>query len=318
MTEARLLIWGSANMDVVVNLARVPRAGETLLAVRQRNHPGGKGLNQAIAVARAGADAVFCAALGHDSHGDELAHLVRAAGLDAGLIRRVDGEATGTAYVYVQDDGDNAIVVVAGANSTLTSPTTGERTAIAAADVIVLSLEVPLPGIREVVSTARQSDRPPVVVLNAAPALALAAELIADLDVLVVNEHEATLVAGHLDAAAGSDVESAAEFLARLAGAVVVTLGARGALIAARQADNRDSANDERDSEPVIVRVPAPRVTAIDTTAAGDTFTGYLAASLGAGAPMVDAVRRAVTAGSLAVQKAGATSSIPFAEEVDG
>lgn len=314
MTAGGVLVWGSANMDVVVTLVRVPAVGETLLAHGLSNHPGGKGLNQAVAAARAGADVAFCAALGRDGHGDDLARLVDSAGMDTGLLRRVDGVATGTAYVYVQDDGDNAIVVVPGANAALTGPSSRERSAIADADVVVLSLEVPLAGIRDVVAAVRAADRPPVVVLNAAPALPLDAELLAGVDVLVVNEHEATLVAGHLDPSAGRDVDAAAAFLSGLVPTVVVTLGAEGAVVVTGRADDRTGRDPAVAPDPV--RVPAPRVTAVDTTAAGDTFTGYLAASLAGGAAMVDAVHRAVRAGSLAVQKAGATTSIPFAAEL--
>ncbi len=300
---ARVVVLGSANTDVVLAVPRVPAAGETLLATSTAHHPGGKGLNQVVAVARAGAAAVFIGAVGDDEAGTALVEVLREAGADTRLLRRV-AEPTGTAHIAVQDDGDNAIIVAPGANGTLDALTDADAAAFDDAAVLVLSLEVPLEGV--VAAARRASAAGAVVVLNAAPARELPDELLDLVDVLVVNEHEAALLAGSDDGGDGGDgddVAASARALLRRVSAVVVTLGGSGALVV-----RRGEAPQE---------VAAPRVDVVDTTGAGDTATGYLAAGLAAGLDLPGAVRRAVVAGSLAVQRAGAVPSIPTAGEVD-
>lgn len=310
--SAQVIVWGSANADVVLDVERVPLAGETLLARAQTKHAGGKGLNQAIAAARAGARTTFCAALGTDTDGDTLTAGAAEAGIDTSHLRRVDAP-TGTAYIYVQDDGDNAIVVAPGANAELDSPTPTEGALIAAAAVLVLSLEVPLAGVGQAAAAARSAQPPTTVVLNAAPAAPLPPALLADVDVLVVNEHEAALLARGVRPAAAQDPRGAALVLTELVRAVVVTMGGEGALLASA-ADGTPGRS--LGSTVSVTHVPAPRVSVVDTTAAGDTFTGYLAASLADGASLPEAVTRAVAAGAIAVQRAGAVPSIPFARDV--
>ena len=290
-----VLVLGSANTDVVLAVPAVPAAGETVLATAMARHPGGKGLNQAVAAARAGARTAFVGAVGHDEAGAALAAVLTGDGVDVALLRRVE-EPTGTAHIAVQDDGDNAIVVAAGANGTVTALTGADVAAVGAARVLVAQLEVPLDGVLAAATAARAAGT--TVVLNAAPAAVLPAQLLAVVDVLVVNEHEAAVVAGR-----HGDPDVVVERLLELVPAVVLTLGGAGAVHAVRG------------GEPG--RVPAPVTHVVDTTGAGDTATGVLAAALAAGLPLTDAVRRAVTAGSLAVRTAGAVPSIPTAAQVD-
>jgi len=293
-----VVVVGSANLDVVLSVAAVPRAGETVLARGTARGAGGKGLNQAVAVARAGAACTFVAAVGDDEAGRDLTRTMTDEGIDVAHLR-TSAEPTGTAHIAVQDDGDNAIVVAAGANATLRELTAADRELLAAASVVVAQLEVP----PEVVTAAAQAAPAATVVLNAAPAAVLPPELLAAVDVLVVNEHEALVVSG-LSAPAGADVAADPALLQRVVDAllevvpaVVVTLGGRGARWSAR-----GGAGGE---------VAAPRVPVLDTTGAGDTAVGYLAAALAAGEPLAVAVAHAVTAGSLAVQAAGAVPSVP-------
>ncbi|NIZ90496.1 ribokinase [Kineococcus rubinsiae] len=297
-----VVVVGSANLDVVLSVAAVPRAGETVLARGTSRNAGGKGLNQAVAVARAGAACTFVAAVGDDEAGRDLTRTMVGDGIDVTHLR-TSAEPTGTAHIAVQDDGDNAIVVAAGANATLHELTAADRELLAAASVVVAQLEVPV----EVVTAAAQAAADATVVLNAAPAAVLPPELLAAVDVLVVNEHEALVVAG-LTAPAGADVAADPALLRRVLDAllevvpaVVVTLGGRGARWATREASGETA---------------APRVHVVDTTGAGDTAVGYLAAALAAGEPLAAAVAHAVAAGSLAVETAGAVPSVPRRAQV--
>ena len=294
-SPAAVLVLGSANTDVVLAVPAVPAAGETVLATGMARHPGGKGLNQAVAAARAGARTAFLGAVGDDEAGEALARVLADDGVDVALLRRV-AEPTGTAHIAVQDDGDNAIVVAPGANGTLVELTDTDLAAVGAARVLVAQLEVPLAGVLAAAIAARAAGT--TVVLNAAPAAALPPDLLAVVDVLVVNEHEAAVVAGE-----HGEPEVLAARLLELVPAVVITLGGAGALHAAR------------DGERGLTPAPVARV--VDTTGAGDTATGVLAARLAGGLPLAGAVRRAVVAGSLAVETAGAVPSIPTAAQVD-
>ncbi|MFF3065266.1 ribokinase [Oerskovia sp. NPDC057915] len=326
-SRGSVVVVGSANVDLVVDVPRHPGGGETILGGDLRRSPGGKGANQAVAAARAGgADTTFVGALGRDESGGLLLASLDGAGVRTDLVGRTAAP-TGTALITVSPDGENAIVVAPGANSQVRiGPEQADR--IAAADVVLAQLEIPL----EVVLAAGAARRPgAVLVLNAAPSRDLPDEMWAALDLLIVNEHEARDLAGDAgDPAAPTDPAtstglasptdpaiftspaaptSPADVAARLAAtllarvpAVVVTLGGAGCLVA------------QRGSAPV--HVPAPRVDAVDTTGAGDTFCGVLAAALAGGATLVDAARTASFAGALAVTRPGAQDAVPTADEV--
>lgn len=315
-----VVVVGSANVDLVVPVPRHPGPGETVLGGDLVRTAGGKGANQAVAAARAGgARTTFVAAMGHDDAAELLLGSLRSAGVDTTTVVRTDA-ATGTALIVVSPDGENAIVVAPGANGRLVLGP-GSTARLAEADVVLAQLEVPL---GTVVDAARARRAGSLMVLNAAPSRALPADLWAELDVLVVNEHEARDLAGPEArdlAGPGSPAPADAEVSplpgpdggaqeAALAGrllarvpAVVVTLGARGCLVA------------ERDRP--VVHVVAPQVTPVDTTGAGDTFCGVLAAHLARGTSLTDAARAAVVAGALAVTRRGAQDAVPEADEVE-
>ena len=264
---------GSANLDVALRVPEMPRAGETVLAAPRLSGPGGKGLNQAVAAARAGASTRFVGAVGADPEGTELLGVLATEGIEA-QVRTMSGR-TGLAVVMVDASGENVIVVDPGANSELVGVGPSELAAITAANVLLMQLEVPLPTVAEAAGVARTAGT--TVVLNAAPQAPLDERLCGSIDLLLVNEGEARALAA--DASAGRPAGGARgtadavdrdldELLERVP-AVLVTLGPRGALY-------RDRAG-ARHYE------PGRPVTIVDTTAAGDTFAGYLAAAHAAG-----------------------------------
>ncbi len=281
---ANVVIVGSANVDQVFRVTAIPAPGETVLSHGFSIALGGKGQNQAVAAARAGAATTFVGALGGDAFGASIREGLAADGIEA-RIHAVDAP-TGTALIAVDDAGENTIIVEAGANSALALDDT-DAAAIAEASVLILQLEIPLATVTHAARLARAAGTR--VLLIAAPIQDLPAELLANVDILVVNEHEGAFLAR------GAAVES-------LAPVVIVTLGAAGAVA------------HENGGE---VRVPAPAVSAVDATGAGDTFCGALAARLAGGAALDGALRFAVAAASLSVQKHGAVPSIPLRAEIE-
>lgn len=275
-------------MDVVFTVDRIPGPGETLLASSQAKYPGGKGLNQAVAAARAGAATTFLGALGRDDNGDELAATMTAAGMDTSRVRRSD-EPSGQAFIVVADNAENTIIVASGANGTVTELRDVERDLIARSDVLLMQLELPL---ETILAAARYAKlRGTTVMLNAAPARELPEQLIGALDYLIVNEHEACLIGG------SDDLTEAAERLARQVNRVIVTLGGDGSVLYESGAE--------------VARIPARRVTAVDTTGAGDTYCGALSAAIAEGQPFADAAAFATAAAAISVQSLGAVPSIP-------
>lgn len=287
LTSGRVVVVGSANVDLAVDVPRPPKAGETVLGGRLRRSPGGKGANQAVAAAFAGgADTTFVGALGSDEAADLVLVSLGGAGVRTDLVERADAP-TGTAFVTVSPDGENAIVVAPGANDHVRiGAAQAER--IADADVVLAQLEIPL----DVVAAAAAAKRPgALMVLNAAPSRELPDSLWDVVDLLVVNEHEAADLAGE------------PEKLLKRVPAVVVTLGGEGCAVL------------RRDQEPV--RIPGIPVDVVDTTGAGDTFCGVLAAALAQGRDLPEAAKRASAAGALAVTRPGAQAAVPTAAEVD-
>ena len=292
-----VVVLGSANLDLVYEVERIPAPGETVLSRGFASFPGGKGNNQAIGAARAGADVRFIVALGRDDAGDRLAEEARSAGITL-LDRRVDTP-TGTAVIYVDRRGENSIVVNSGANAELADLTEDELAAIAAADVLVLQLETPLATVAAAVSAARGAAT--TVVLNAAPSAEVPAAMLAEVDILVVNEHEAAELAG-----GPADEAALLTALTAHGCAAIITLGSEGALVGGPGTSP--------------VKVPAYTVEAKDTTGAGDTFVGAFAASLDRDAgrrSLAHATEFATAAAAIAVQRKGAVPSIPTWKEVE-
>ncbi|MBN9605274.1 MAG: ribokinase [Actinomycetales bacterium] len=289
---ARIVVLGSANLDLVVRQARLPAPGETIAGSEFTTVPGGKGLNQAVAAARAGADVAFLGAIGPDDVGARLRAQLEADGIDTAGLREVD-VATGTAHIAVLDDGENAIVVVPGANADVTL-TDADRSAICAADALVLQLERPLELVAAALAEARAAGV--ATVLTPAPVQALPDDLLALVDVLVPNEHEAVQLARV------GDPEEAARVLSARGPRVLVTRGARGVLVAEGGA--------------IVTSSPAFAADPVDTTAAGDTFVGgYVATRAEAGE--AEAIRFGQAAAAIGVTRAGASSSMPTRAEVD-
>jgi ribokinase len=283
---ADVCVIGSANLDLVATTERLPQPGETVLGDTYAEHAGGKGLNQAVAAARAGARTSFCAAVGDDDAARQLLEVMAGDGIDVAAVQRMHGVPTGRALIGVSVDGENSIIVVAGANAALAPE---HVTAAGSARVVLAQLEVPLPTVQAGLAAARHGGA--ITILNPAPATPLPAELVALCDVLIPNEHEVEILGG---------LPRLFELGAR---AVVVTLGGRGAKLCT--------------PEGAEVHVPAFPVNPIDTTGAGDAFCGAFAASLASGATMPDALRFAAAAGALATTRAGAVPSIARRAEID-
>jgi len=302
----RIVVLGSANMDLVVTQPRLPKPGETMFGTGFSTVPGGKGLNQAVAAARQGGGVEFIGAVGSDGYGRELRDLVAGEGIGADGLTAV-AEPTGTAHISVLDSGENSIVVVSGANNTVTALTAAQEARIREASFLVMQCELPVAALEAGITVARESGV--FTVLTPAPVMPLPAGFLASVDLVVPNQIEAAELTGESDPARAAEVLSAGDTWA------IVTLGAEGCIVA------HDGA--------VLGLAPARPVTAVDTTAAGDTFVGALVARLAArSAPgavsaagltderMIDAVRWATVASSISVTRAGATSSMPTLAEV--
>lgn len=300
-------VLGSLNVDLVTSVPRLPGRGETVAGGRLHRLPGGKGANQAVACARAGATVRMVGAVGTDEGGDLLLRALAREGVDTTAVRRRADVPTGTATILVEDGGENMIAVTTGANGHLGDEDTAAACdRLGPGDVLLLQCEVPLGVVRRAGRLA--AARGATVVLNAAPAPppdALGLPL-PELDVLLVNEHEARLLASAGTGTGGEPGADSAEGAARALAArngclVVATLGARGALAT-------------RGGAPEVF--PAPRVEATDTVGAGDAFAGYLAADLARGADPHAAITTAVLAASLAVTRPGAQEATPRHDEV--
>jgi ribokinase len=273
-------VMGSANLDLVARAERLPAPGETVMGTDFAEHPGGKGLNQAVAAARAGASVAFVGAVGDDNAGDVLLGVLSSDRVDAAGVRRVAAP-TGRALIGVSADAENSIIVVPGANAL------SDATATPHCRVMLVQLEVPIGEVAIALRRGRAIGAR--TVLNPAPAADLAESLIAMCDVIVPNEHEVGLLGG------------VRRLLAAGAGAVVVTRGGDGVDV--------HTANGMQHVEPYAV-VP------VDSTGAGDSFCGALAARLAAGDDLPSAVQFAAAGGALATTRHGAVPSIPTRTEI--
>ncbi|MEV5768407.1 ribokinase [Micromonospora sp. NPDC052213] len=292
MRQTRVVVVGSANMDLVGTAPALPRPGETLLGTGFVMVPGGKGANQAIAAARAGASCAFLGAIGSDAFGVTLRARIAAAGVDTDQLRTTYGM-SGVALVMVNAEGENAILVTPGANASMTHLTEPELAAVRSADVLLAQLEIPVGTVTRAAVAARAAGSR--VVLNAAPAVPVPPELLAATDLLVVNETEAQALTGR-----GRDDPSA---LLDLVPRAVLTLGAQGAWYG--------------DRDGTAVHVPAVKVDVVDSTATGDAFTAALAVAWGEGRDLVDAVRWAAAAGAACARRLGASSALPSRAEIE-
>lgn len=281
MKNFDVVVVGSANLDLVATLDHLPAPGETLIALDYADHAGGKGLNQAVACARMGARTAFVGCVGRDDAGAFLRNVLEREGIDTSLLRAVDSP-TGRAFINVDRHGENAIVVVSGANAEVTPVELPE------AAVVLLQLEIPLSTVVATLQAARK--RSITTVLNPAPARALNADVLSLVDVAVPNENEARLLGGK------------EQLLSLGVRDVVTTLGERGAEVASRDG---------------LVSVPPHVVTPVDTVGAGDAFTGAMCAMLAQGWTVQEAARVGAVAGALATTVHGAVPSLPTRQAVE-
>ena len=296
MGVPRIAVVGSFVTDLVFRAPRRPERGETLVGHSLDVFEGGKGFNQAVAAARAGAEVVMIGRLGEDDFGARFLSALERENIDASFVVRDAGNATGVACPLVEDSGDNSIVIVPRANAALCAADVERASqAIASADVLLAQLEVPVAASLRAAQIARSAGRR--IILNPAPALAFADALLAAADIVVPNEVECAGLTGCQDV-----VDAARMLLERGVPAIIVTLGEQGALLVERSGERR---------------VPAHTVDVVDTTAAGDAFCGALAVALASGAALDDAVAFANAAGALAVTKLGAEPSMPRRADIE-
>ena len=300
MDAKKIVVVGSTNMDMVVKTSHIPTHGETVLGGAFFMNPGGKGANQAVAVARLGGNVLFVSKIGNDVFGKQAAQLFAAEGINTSCIFSDDALPSGVALITVDAAGENSIVVAPGANANLLpGDIEGALSEISIAGIILLQLEIPLATVEYVASYAA-SNRIKVI-LNPAPAAVLPARLLSHIDVITPNVTEASMIAG----IKVSDIETAKQAATRIRGLgvanVVITMGPAGALVL---------------EGAVFTHVSAPKVQPVDTTAAGDTFNGALAVALSEQKSLPDAVRFACEAAAVSVTRLGAQSSIPYRKEL--
>lgn len=292
----RIIVVGSINTDLVASVDRFPSTGETVICRSFATFGGGKGANQAMAAARLGAPVMLVGAVGADAYGDErLADLARA-GVDISAVSRVAGMPSGLALIQVNANAENTITIVPGANGTV-SPERLERVladSLQPDDVICCQAELPLETSARALAIAGRAGA--VRVLNAAPVTVGVRDLVPLAEILIVNEVEATSLAGVPDVGPKSAGRVAADLAGMGPSAVIITLGADGAYVR---------------SPGFAELVPSPPVPVVDTTGAGDAFIGAFATWLVEGQPVDLAVRAGVAAGALAVQSPGAQASLP-------
>jgi ribokinase len=296
-----VVVVGSVNRDYLCSLRRLPEPGETVLGDDVAVASGGKGGNQAVAAAKAGVPTALVACVGDDPDGGDIQAALAESGVDTSAVAALPGNRTGLAFVFVTGDGESSIVVSPGANARLTSERTESalRQRLSRGAVLVTQAEIPAAAVAAALTTA--ADIGCRAVLNLAPFRPMNAELLRSCDPLVLNAGEAGALLGR-SIESPEDAGTACDELRSSATSVVITLGSRGAVVA-------DRAGSEH--------VAAPAVDVVDSTGAGDAFTGVLAASLSRGHQLVSAVRLGVAAGSYAVGRLGAQSSYPTLAQLE-
>lgn len=296
----KITVVGSSNMDLVVKSERIPVTGETILGGDFVMVPGGKGANQAVAAAKLGAEVYFIAKLGDDIFGAQSLSNFKKEGVNTTYVTQTKEAPSGVALITVDNNGNNIIVVAPGANQTLSpDDVRAAESDIASSGALVAQLEVPVETIEFTAKMAHKHNVP--FILDPAPARRLSAELLGMVDVLTPNETEARILTDIEVTDDDSAMAAAQKLLESGTKAIILTMGTSGFLLAT---------NDETKF------VPAKKVDAVDSTAAGDVFTGSLAASLAAGKTLLDAALFANHAAALSVTKIGAQSSIPTLEQV--
>lgn len=295
MYMKKILVIGSSNTDMTVKSSHLPAPGETVMGDRFVMGPGGKGANQAVAAARLGGDVTFICKVGRDVFGEKAIEGYRKDNIDTQHIMLSD-QPSGVALILVDGGGENSISVAPGANGDLTpADIESKADVIRSADILILQLEIPVESVEKAVSIAKEAGV--YVILNPAPAKRLPEELLENVSLLTPNQSELEILTGIKgDVRAGLDA-----LVERGVGEVILTLGSKGSMVYSGD-------------EPVLI--PALKVDAVDTTAAGDTFCGALAVAISEGKSLTDAARFATCASALTVQKMGAQVSIPYRKDM--
>jgi ribokinase len=299
--KSRILVVGSSNTDMIVRLNRLPGPGETVIGGKFSTAPGGKGANQAVGAARAGAEVTFIGRVGRDAFGASALENLKGDGINVSHVARDRAAPSGVAFICVADGGENSIAVASGSNDCLSvADVRRASAAFRGADIVLVQLETPLATVAAAIDLAAKAGA--TVILNPAPARPLPDRLLRKVSILTPNEHEAELLTGVKVVGRPSAARAADILLRRGVGTVIVTLGRRGAFVA------RGSIREW---------MAAFKVQAVDTTAAGDIFNGALAVGLGEGLELSDAVRFAQAAAAISVTRAGAQPSAPRRSEIE-
>ncbi|HET7272089.1 MAG TPA: ribokinase [Rubrobacter sp.] len=298
---ADVFVVGSINQDFVLKVERRPEPGETVTDAQLSKGNGGKGANQASAAALLGASVVILGRVGDDGFGEPLVRSLADKGVDTSLVEEAPGSSTGTAFITVTPDGENAITVAPGANRSITTEDVDEDSRyISEAQILVVQMEVPPEVVLRAAEVAAGSGTR--VLVNLAPPFEVPRALLEMLDPLVVNEHEAAFLLGERVEGVDGALSAAPELLALGPKSAVITVGENGAVFAEGESAKH---------------IPAPKVEVVDTTGAGDAFVGALAARLAKDASLEAAVAYAVRAGAAAVTKEGAQGALPTPDVVE-
>ena len=301
MTKNSILVVGSSNTDMIIKMARIPKPGETVIGGEFSSAPGGKGANQAVGAARAGGSVTFIARIGRDMFGDNAVAGFVAEGINVDYVVRDRTSPSGVALIFVSENGENSIAVASGANARLTPADVRKaRRAFRQASALLLQLETPLDTVE--VAAQLMASSGGCVILNPAPARPLPDRLLRQVYLLTPNESEAELLIGVAVDNADGAARAADALLSRGVRNVIITMGARGALVA---------------GEDVRQLIPAFKVKAVDTTGAGDIFNGTLALALAEGKPLLEAARFASAAAAISVTRMGAQTSAPTRAEIE-
>jgi len=297
----KILVIGSSNTDMTVIADRLPAPGETVLGGTLKMGQGGKGANQAVAAKRLGGDVAFACKVGRDIFAENSIKAYEKDGIDTSNVLRCDTP-SGVALITVDAKAENCIVVAGGANVEFSvADVESLEPKIKESDILLMQLETPIDAVTKAAAIAHKAGK--LVVLNPAPAAKVPAELIANIDYFIPNETELSLISG-VEAKDEAGIVEAVKALRKMGiGDVIVTLGSKGSMVF------------QGNNAPVVV--PAQKVKAVDTTAAGDTFCGGLCTALSEGKTLIEAVEFATKASALTVQRLGAQDSIPFRKEIE-
>jgi ribokinase len=300
MNPKKILVVGSSNTDMVIKTNNFPAPGETILGGRFLMNAGGKGANQAVAAARLGGVVTFVGKIGDDIFGKQAVQQLEDEGINVDFVAVDPENPSGVAMITVDRHAENSIVVAPGSNGTL-SPADFDKagTELAGSELVLMQLEIPIPTVEYIARKAAQQQKK--VILNPAPAAALSDELLQNLYIITPNETEAELLTGIKITDEASALKAANQLHAKGVQSVIITMGAAGAFL---------FENGQ------LQLIKAPKVEAIDTTAAGDTFNGALAVALSEGKTIAESVAFANKAAAISVTRIGAQSSVPYRKEI--